>query len=240
MSIAALIRRMAETGASAEAIALAVEAIEAGQAALEEKRAKVRERVRRHRALRYGNVTVTLPVTPCNVTPPSPERPSEPCSVTVEDNQNPTPPIVPPAQKRAGPARASEAFECFWKSYPKREGSNPKQPASKSFHRAVAAGADPEAIVAGAKRYAAKQLGKDARFVAQAQTWLNQRRWEDEAAEATTEVVAIHGAYVLRETPQWEAWDAHYRQTKGRSPPCDARGGWHFPAEWPPPTSATA
>lgn len=36
--------------------------------------------------------------------------------------------------------------------------------------------------------------------------------------------------HVKPETPEWEAWKAF----KGKSPPMDTRGGWHFPTQWPP------
>lgn len=75
MSLAALIRSMSAAGAPAEAIALAVEAIEAAQAEVAVKRAAGAERVRRYRERKaaeahdvtHGNVTVTH-----NVTPPAP------------------------------------------------------------------------------------------------------------------------------------------------------------------------
>jgi hypothetical protein len=78
-----------------------------------------------------------------------------------------------------------EEFENFWKSYPKRDGANPKQPAWKAFLAAVKAGTDPLAIVAGAKAYAADPSTKVATpYVAQAVTWLHQHRWEDFARAA--------------------------------------------------------
>ena len=76
--------------------------------------------------------------------------------------------------------RTNEIFEDFWKSYPRREGANPKHPARKAFLAAVKAGTDPQAIMAGAKAYAADpstQVGT--RFVKQALVWLHQRCWED-------------------------------------------------------------
>ena len=76
-----------------------------------------------------------------------------------------------------------EAFEQFWKAYPKREGANPKAPARKSFDAAVRSGADPPAIVAGAVAYAADPSTKiGTSYVAQAVTWLNQKRWQDHVA----------------------------------------------------------
>jgi hypothetical protein len=75
---------------------------------------------------------------------------------------------------------ADNEFETFWRIYPHR-GSfpDPKKPAHAKFVAAVKRGVDPAAIIAGAKRYRAhiEQHGTEARFVAQAQTWLNQERW---------------------------------------------------------------
>ena len=73
-------------------------------------------------------------------------------------------------------------FTRFWKVYPKRKGQNPKHPAKLKFLAAIASGTPEEAIVDGAAAYAKEQreLGKEAtEYIAQAVTWLNQRRWED-------------------------------------------------------------
>lgn len=85
-------------------------------------------------------------------------------------------PYNPPTPKGVG----GELFAKFWEAYPKRDGANPKKPAADKFARAVKAGNDPGAIIAGAKAYAAS-LGEKAgtQFVAQAVTWLNQERWRD-------------------------------------------------------------
>jgi len=107
MSIAALIRRMSEAGATPEAIALAVEAIEAIAAKDEERKAKQRERTAKSRAKskeRDSNVTVTSPSHVGNAAPPcSPPNPPTPPN---------TPPIIPPfsdADASARPeGRASE------------------------------------------------------------------------------------------------------------------------------------
>jgi hypothetical protein len=80
------------------------------------------------------------------------------------------------------PRQAPEAFDRFWAAYPKRDGANPKHPASKKFLALVKSGIDVEAIVAGANGYRAEcdrkqQTGTP--YVAMATTWLNQHRWED-------------------------------------------------------------
>lgn len=81
--------------------------------------------------------------------------------------------------------RKSDAsdFEAFWKAYPSRgSGGNPKAPAKTAFEKAVKSGADPAAIVAAAKRLVGVDRSKvGTPYVPQATTWLNQRRWEDDA-----------------------------------------------------------
>lgn len=77
---------------------------------------------------------------------------------------------------------AKSRFDEFWKTFPRRRGSNPKKPAEKKFDLLVAAGTDPSSIIFGAANYAAELCrdGKDrTQFVAQAITWLNQSRFED-------------------------------------------------------------
>lgn len=72
--------------------------------------------------------------------------------------------------------QTSDQFETFWKVYPRKEG---KKKARENFARAVKAGADPQDIVAGAKRYAAAVDGTEARFIKWAQGWLTEERWTD-------------------------------------------------------------
>jgi len=82
------------------------------------------------------------------------------------------PPLVPPGD-----------FDSFWKIYPRRQGSNPKAQAKVAYDKAIRGGVHPDEIYNGARQYAAS-LGDEAgtRFVAQAVTWLNQKRWADEYA----------------------------------------------------------
>jgi hypothetical protein len=84
-------------------------------------------------------------------------------------------------QIQTGDGTNSE-FEIFWRTYPHRgEYPDPKKPARLKFEAAVKQGADPAAIIVGAERYraAVEANGTDARYVAQAQTWLIQERWKD-------------------------------------------------------------
>lgn len=78
-----------------------------------------------------------------------------------------------------------EAFEIFWREFPSRSPhSSPKQPAQQKFSEAIKAGTDPEAIIEGARKYAAAVAAArtEERYIAQAVTWLHQRRWGDDYA----------------------------------------------------------
>ena len=67
------------------------------------------------------------------------------------------------------------AFDKFWDIYPRKVG---KQEAARAFIKALRL-ADPEIILAGAKRYA-DDKNRLAVYTAHPSTWLNQGRWEDE------------------------------------------------------------
>lgn len=76
----------------------------------------------------------------------------------------------------------NDDFEKFWEGYPKRQGSNPKQAARKSFEKLVRSGTAPADLVAAARNFAAelRTLGKEnTEFVPMASTWLNQQRHLD-------------------------------------------------------------
>ena len=76
-----------------------------------------------------------------------------------------------------------DAFEIFWKTYPKRSGSNPKKNAFKKFSSALKRGVSADDIISGAEKLSLYHQSKGddgSEFVPMAQTWLNQERWEDE------------------------------------------------------------
>ncbi|MCS3451942.1 hypothetical protein M2222_008281 [Bradyrhizobium elkanii] len=80
--------------------------------------------------------------------------------------------------------RRGEEFEKFKAEYPQRDGSNPWTPAEKLFDQAIAAGVDSIDLTAAARRYRAECDRKGltgTEKVAQAQTWLRQKRWTDYA-----------------------------------------------------------
>jgi hypothetical protein len=96
-------------------------------------------------------------------------------------------------------------FDAFWNAYPMREGANPKEPARKAFVAHLKSGMDADAIIAGARGYAEelRRTNKlNTSFVAQAVTWLNQKRWADYQAAAPKPIVVEPDADVAID-PCW-------------------------------------
>ena len=94
--------------------------------------------------------------------------------------------------------RTSEAFERFWKVYPKKAG---KPSALKAWQKQIKAGCDPEAIIDGAERYARSDAVVRG-FAKHPQGWLNDQRWND------ADLPPAQGALTLAERarrlgPQW-------------------------------------
>lgn len=140
---------------------------------------------------------------------------------------------------------SDDLFETFWAAYPARDGDNPRQPAEAAFRRAVAAGADPERLIEGARRYAAAVAGREGRYIASAVRWLGESRWRDGAAKDMPSVLRTSpaeapGVWISADTEAGRAWAEHYRSTKGKTPPVDAKGGWRFPAPMPPAVEVAA
>ena len=128
-----------------------------------------------------------------------------------------------------------QVFDEFWKAYPKRgSASNPKKPARDKFERAIKAGADPQVIIAAARRFCEveRQNGSEGtKFIPQASRWLNEQRWNDYPAPASE---LVHGVHVKADTPEWNAWCGFLRQQNKKTPPTDKAGGWWFETLWPP------
>lgn len=178
MSIAALIRDMAAAGASPEAIAIAVDAIEAVNAREADRRAKRAKQKADERARKDATVARLSRDMDATVAsnPPS-LNDVQPNPVNVQVSLNP-PPYSPPALKNA-----DDAFGGFWSAFPKRQGGNSRKNAEARFRSAVKAGVDAEAIINGARRYAehCDATGKTGtEFVKTAEAWLNGRFWESD------------------------------------------------------------
>ena len=125
-------------------------------------------------------------------------------------------------------------FEDFWRAYPTDQNMS-KVETFKAWgkldetDRKLAFGA-----VAPFRAWVAKQ--KDYR-VLHAVRFLSQRRFDGfsgATSPAASPVAAPQGFYVTYGTDAGDAWDAHFKTTKGISAPRDARGGWWHKTEWPP------
>lgn len=138
----------------------------------------------------------------------------------------------------ASPPRCADPvdkFDEFWATYPSRgQAPNPKKPASEKFARAVKAGADPESIIAAAKRFSeierrAGRFGTEK--VAQAQTWLNQQRWTDYPTPSNEQATATDEARWSRSLLSHSKgmWSDHWGPEPGK-PGC--RIPDEFIAKW--------
>jgi len=135
-----------------------------------------------------------------------------------------------------GGASENDGFEAFWRIFPKREGDNPQEPARAAYRKAVAAGAPPALLLAAAHAYAAVTASRERKFIASAARWLSEGRWRDEAQkpDAAAPPIEPPGVWIAADSPEWAPWSAHWRTTKGKSPPVDGRNGWRFPTLHPP------
>ena len=104
----------------------------------------------------------------------------------------------------------ARAFDEFWRAYPRRGGANPREPARRKFAELVAAGTDPAAMIAAAKRLAVELAASNTagtRFVPQALTFLAQRRFADEAVapspEAPAELDIAEAVKLFSRTGHW-------------------------------------
>lgn len=103
---------------------------------------------------------------------------------------------------------ASDAFDRFKAAYPRRDGANPWQPAEKKFKALVKTGVDPEVLISAALTLASEEAGRGnigTKFIPQAITWLNQQRFQDQAAAAFDSQTA---------PIDWDAVCLSYKRTK--------------------------
>ena len=169
MISASALRKLALLNLSPEQMAGVLDILADGAEADEQRKAAQRERTRKHRASRYGNVTVT-----------SQERDN----LSPKKETSPTPPKEKTTPIHSVPERGRE-FDEFWAIFPNKVG---KRDAEKSF-TAARSRASFEAIMSGLRRYAAKT---DDRPWCNPTTFLNQDRWNDQPA-ATMRVSPANG-----------------------------------------------
>ena len=136
-----------------------------------------------------------------------------------------------------GSQQEPEGFNAFWDAYPKRDGNADRKGASKAFGPAIHRAGGAEAVVKAAARYAihCREKGKiGTEFVKQARSWLNGDFWREWLPQELPPEVQSSRVYVTTGTEAMDAWDNHFKKTKGKLAPRDQRGGWWFDTEYPP------
>lgn len=93
-----------------------------------------------------------------------------------------------PSPRRAAPSAYSDEFLAFWKEYPRKTG---KGAAWKSFWNASCQELTQRTFLTKClealawQKKSKEHLQRDEQYIPHAQTWLNQRRWEDEPASTS-------------------------------------------------------
>jgi hypothetical protein len=98
-----------------------------------------------------------------------------------------SPSVEKEKQQSASEPLIEDAFAQFWAAYPRHVA---KGDARIAFAKAIKAGADPAAIIGGARRYNAERAGQEPQYTAYPRKWLRAERWTDEPA-------AVNGALVI-------------------------------------------
>lgn len=81
----------------------------------------------------------------------------------------------PQPRKRAA---AHPRFDDFWLECPRKVG---RGAAEKAFGKLCAAGENPETLIASMRGFARQMAGTEMQYIAHPLTWLNQKRWTDDA-----------------------------------------------------------
>lgn len=80
----------------------------------------------------------------------------------------------------ASRVNVEKEFDTFWKTYPHRDGANPRKPALEKFSQLVKRGIDPAQIIGGTRVYAEAESARvGTRFIVTAIVFLNQERFND-------------------------------------------------------------
>jgi hypothetical protein len=124
-----------------------------------------------------------------------------------------------------------DPFERFATVFPQRAGGHDLD-AARTAWRAALQRAPVAVIIKGAAAHAEAMKDRPPRFVMSMRRWLQESRWRDAHSAAPASKTAL--IWIALDTPEWRAWAAFYRRTKGKTPPLDMRGGWRFPSRFPP------
>lgn len=126
----------------------------------------------------------------------------------------------------------AQDFELFWSAFPTDNGMS-KLEASKAWAKLTPDDKlDAFNAIPGFKAWVTQQ-GPNYRTV-HACRYLSQRRFDGFKAQAQQINTQSTRVYVMTGTDQMDAWDNHFKKTKGKLAPRDQRGGWWFDTEYPP------
>jgi N6-adenosine-specific RNA methylase IME4 len=140
------------------------------------------------------------------------------------------------ARPKACPRRQyPEAFEVFWKAYP-TECNMSKKEAYTSWKRMSPE--QREAAVASLPAFRKYCEANPDYPIIHACRYLSKERFEG-FMNLTTKFA--DQTFVVQDTPQWQAWQNHLIETRGKGSPSTQRkidgrlvSGWDFESEWPP------
>ena len=125
----------------------------------------------------------------------------------------------------------TEVFEQFWDAYPTDKMMS-KSNASKQFTKLSPE--DRQAVIAAVEPFKVWLAGQKDYRTLHAERFISQRRFDGFRPDEGTPRLVASNFYAKADSAELEAWDAHWRLTKGKSAPRDKHGGWYFPSEWPP------
>lgn len=128
-----------------------------------------------------GTTLYKINLTPAGDAPPQEMRPAGDAPTPPQEmRETPAGDAPKPSGTVKEPSVLRESFSEFWEDFPHRHGKKTKRAKCEDkFRKAVRSGVDPGTILSAARAY---QDDPDVRrgFGRMAETWLNQRGWEDE------------------------------------------------------------
>ena len=153
-------------------------------------------------------------------------------TVTAVETETETETQTAPAARESA---IDDHAEEFLRVFPRRgDGDHPRAATLTAFRRAVAAGADPARIVAGAKAYGASVTGRERRFVVSAARWLAEERWPQAAPAPGANAPRIATVWISATSREWSDYADRYRAAKGRIRPSTRMAVGAFRRNVPP------
>lgn len=131
-----------------------------------------------------------------------------------------------PKKTRAKRPAPPDGFGVFWDAYPRKVA---KAAAEKAYAKALANGADPALILAGAEFYALERKLQDPQYTKHPATWLNAGCWQDEPdPEYRPPIIGAPSEAATAQPRPWAEVRAEQlsHTSEFRPPPDDDIGDW--------------